>query len=228
MNQLLSVPETSSVALPSPLHPRQRILAAALALFMHRGLLAVTMADLATYLGMSKKTLYKWFASKTALVCAMMNAYTDYFREELNKQSTYSHTAVEELLTLYAWLQEEQGHMHQQVFQELKLYFPEGWELWQDHCSTFLCNHIRNNLRWGILQGLYHPNLNVELLSRLWLLEMSIGQGAYPPQSTWELEPLEVQQTLLTHFMIGIMTPAGASLVRRLQEIPSEPTSALY
>src|SRR5437588_7649843 len=50
----------------------QRILAAARAHFFAHGFRSVTMDDLATELGMSKKTLYAEFPSKTALLRAVL------------------------------------------------------------------------------------------------------------------------------------------------------------
>ena len=52
---------------------RQRIVSAARRHFMAHGFRGVTMDDLAAELGMSKKTLYAHFSSKTALLEAVVN-----------------------------------------------------------------------------------------------------------------------------------------------------------
>src|SRR5262249_18018012 len=52
--------------------PRQRIVAAARRHFLAHGFRRVTIADLAAEPGMSKKTLYACFPSKTALVEAVL------------------------------------------------------------------------------------------------------------------------------------------------------------
>src|SRR5246127_811057 len=51
---------------------RQRIVAAARAHFFNHGFRSVTMDDLAAELGISKKTLYAHFASKSALLEAVL------------------------------------------------------------------------------------------------------------------------------------------------------------
>src|SRR5215471_7752401 len=57
---------------PSDRTARQRILGAARAQFLAHGFHRVTMDDLAEGLGMSKKTIYAHFPSKTALLEAML------------------------------------------------------------------------------------------------------------------------------------------------------------
>ena len=194
-------------------HPRQHIVAEALTLFLHRGLQAVTMDDLAATLTMSKKTVYKWFPSKANLVQAAVKVYTGRFRTELVRHMTRSRTAMEELLTLFHWIEQQQNR---QFLQELKLHFPEGWQLWLDHWNGFVCNHIRRNLCWGMLQHQYRPDLDVELLSRLWLLEVSfeLNTCLHPACG---LERAQVQQTMIAHFMTSIATPAGNQMLLGLQ-----------
>jgi len=65
---------------PSPRYPRvvpeqmrrTQLMAAAEDLFLDRGFVATTMSDIARAAGMSKKTLYKLFESKTELFRAML------------------------------------------------------------------------------------------------------------------------------------------------------------
>src|SRR5512144_623074 len=66
--------EPSPTELPIEPSTRQRIVAGARRHFFVHGLRGVTMDDLAEELGMSKKTLYAHFPSKTALVEAALLA----------------------------------------------------------------------------------------------------------------------------------------------------------
>src|SRR5260370_34137245 len=62
---------------------RERIVGAARQYFLAHGFRGVTMADLAEKLGMSKKTLYAHFTSKTALIDAVLLAKFDEIEAEL-------------------------------------------------------------------------------------------------------------------------------------------------
>src|SRR5215813_14160674 len=62
---------------------RQRILGAAREQFLAHGFRSVTMHDLAEGLGMSKKTVYAHFPSKTALLEAMLLDKFDCVEEDM-------------------------------------------------------------------------------------------------------------------------------------------------
>ncbi|MDD5350964.1 MAG: TetR/AcrR family transcriptional regulator [Chthoniobacteraceae bacterium] len=84
------MPTAASIETPSRrppgTHPvEERILAAARAHFFVHGFRGVTMSDLAADLGMSKKTLYAHFPSKTALVERVLSAKLRAVEEELQR-----------------------------------------------------------------------------------------------------------------------------------------------
>ncbi|HEY9900553.1 MAG TPA: helix-turn-helix domain-containing protein [Pantanalinema sp.] len=72
MKKSLSCPESG--AIDKQLPPRQRILAAARALFAEHGIRAVGVESIAEAAGSNKMTLYRHFASKDALVAAHLQA----------------------------------------------------------------------------------------------------------------------------------------------------------
>ena len=65
----------SSPSIASPPPPPARILAEARALFFSHGYSAFTMDDLATSLGMSKKTLYVYYSGKDAMIRAVIDSF---------------------------------------------------------------------------------------------------------------------------------------------------------
>jgi hypothetical protein len=58
---------------------------------------------------------------------------------------------------------------------------------------------MRHNLRWGMLQELYNPHLDVDAL-----IQQVVQQQDWPPSE------------LLTRLLTAIVTPAGALQVQRL------------
>ncbi|MFZ1857244.1 MAG: TetR/AcrR family transcriptional regulator, partial [Chitinophagaceae bacterium] len=57
------------------MEPKERILLKAEELFMQYGIRSVSMDDIANNLGMSKKTLYQYFADKDELVEAVVDGH---------------------------------------------------------------------------------------------------------------------------------------------------------
>lgn len=73
VSQVMNNPAVNTRSQAAPTDDRARILAGARQHFFAHGFRSVTMSDLAAELGMSKKTLYVHFPSKTALLHAMID-----------------------------------------------------------------------------------------------------------------------------------------------------------
>lgn len=79
---------------------KDRILTRASALFLRNGIKSVSMDDIATDLGMSKKTLYKTFTSKDDIVLAVMTTHLCQAQGECTRVASIAANAVEEMLNL--------------------------------------------------------------------------------------------------------------------------------
>lgn len=90
---------------------RQRIVAAARSHFFAFGFRAVTMDDLATELGMSKKTLYAHFPSKMALVEAVILDKVSSVDADLKRLTSDSSTGLPE--GLHRFLARVRGHVEE-------------------------------------------------------------------------------------------------------------------
>jgi hypothetical protein len=65
--------------------------------------------------------------------------------------------------------------------------------------ADFPADHLRHNLRWGMLQELYNPHLDVDAL-----IQQVTQQEDWPASE------------LLTRLLTTIVTPIGALQVQRL------------
>lgn len=84
----LPPPKNKSHAVSDSATARHRILADARRYFFSHGFRSVTMSDLATELGMSKKTLYAHFPSKMALLEAVMSDKLNSAEADFNRALT--------------------------------------------------------------------------------------------------------------------------------------------
>lgn len=137
---------------------RGRIAESALNQILKHGLRKFTIDDITTDLGISKKTIYKHFASKSQIIEYVLDTYVT---EELAKQervmaSTQSFRERFEALILPA----EQQSIPTQVLAELQQFYPELW----DKCAEAV--HITRNkilqiyaegMRNGEIRSDVHP-----------------------------------------------------------------------
>lgn len=137
---------------------RGRIAESALNQILKHGLRKFTIDDITTDLGISKKTIYKNFASKSQIIECVLDTYVT---EELAMQekvmaSTQSFRERFEALILPA----EQQSIPTQVLAELQQFYPELW----DKCAEAV--HITRNkilqiyaegMRNGEIRSDIHP-----------------------------------------------------------------------
>jgi AcrR family transcriptional regulator len=195
---------------------RPRILRAAKSLYVERGVVAVSLADIAHYLSVPESMVEQWFPSKDQLVQDVMEAHKANIHDAFLQHKESSRNAVEEMLAVRTWVRQEMYQSQNLFLGQVEAHYPASWQQWLDFRAGFLLDHVRTNLGWGISQNLYRDNLNVDFLARLWLQQM----GSLSTAAALGLDPAEAHHALVDHFLSGIVTANGAYVLRRLQEAP--------
>lgn len=197
---------------------KDRILNRAQQLFMRNGIKSVSMDDIAADMGMSKKTLYKWFENKDQIVLAGITRHLDGVQCDCAVVAGKATNAVEEMLLLSKWADEQFADVHPSIFNDMKKYHPTAWDLFRAHKNTFILAQITQNLRRGMAEGLFRPDLDVEVLARLNLaqIELAFDSELYP---TAQFGPVRVNRVFDEHFLLGVATLKGHKLINQYRQI---------
>ena len=198
-----------------------RILKAAFEMFRQRGFKSVSMDDIAQHLGMSKKTLYKWFRNKDQVVYDATVCYLRSIQEECECYICEAPNALEELFRIMALTKQVFSDIHPSIFYDLQRHHPDSWELWVKHKSGFMLEKVKDNIRRGIKEGLYRKDLDVEVLARmrLALIELPFNREVFPSH---EFNISQVQLAVLEHYMLGMATLKGHKLINEYKQITEE------
>ncbi len=196
---------------------KQRIQSRAMDLFMKYGIRSVSMDDIATQLGISKKTIYQYFADKNELVLAVVGEDIRDLQENCIKCGANATNAIEEIFLTMEMIQELLMNMNPMVLYDLQKFHFEAYKKWIEHKNNFLLVSIENNIRNGIKEGYYRPDLNVEVLSRFRLESMLI------PFNIEIFQPgkyslVDVTLQLLEHFLFGLVTEKGYRLIVKYKQ----------
>jgi AcrR family transcriptional regulator len=183
---------------------KERILQEAQQLFLHSGPKSMSMDHVASSLGMSKKTLYKWFRNKEALVHSVLNDYLNKLIGALPEPHEHAN-AVDELARLSDC---QFTRVHSSIFYDLKKYYPESWTLWLEFKQNYLLQRIKLNMQRGVAEGVYQPDVDVDVLAHLCLAELELAFDAVAFPHTCFALP-RVQVACLRHFLTGIVTAQG-------------------
>jgi AcrR family transcriptional regulator len=197
---------------------KDRILNHAQKLFMRNGIKSVSMDDIAADMAMSKKTLYKWFENKDQIVLAGITNHLNGVQCDCAVVASKAANAVEEMLLLSKWADEQFADVHPSIFNDMKKYHPTAWELFRSHKNTFILAQIIQNLRRGMAEGLFRADLDVEVLARLNLaqIELAFDSELFPAT---QFSPLRVNRVFDEHFLLGVATLKGHKLINQYRQI---------
>lgn len=197
---------------------KDRIIQQAQKLFLRNGIKSVSMDDIAADMGMSKKTLYKWFENKDQIVLAGITQHLNGVQCDCAVVAGKAADAVEEMLLLSKWAEEQFADIHPSIFNDMKKYHPAAWDLFKAHKNSFILDQITQNLHRGMAEGLFRPDLDVEVLARLNLaqIEMAFDSELYPAA---KFTPMRVNQVFDEHFLLGVATLKGHKLINEYRHI---------
>lgn len=195
----------------------QRIVEKAQELFFRYGLKSVTMDDIASNLGASKKTIYQYFKDKDHLVDAVVQREIEQDMNECTLIASSCENAIQEVFKGFDMLQEMLTTMNPAIIFEMQKYHPEAYKKMNAHKNKFFVNIMRENLKKGIEEGYYRADINVEIISR-YRVE-SIFLGFNPDVFTQgKFTLVQVEMELMEHFLYGICTPKGQKLIIKYKQ----------
>jgi AcrR family transcriptional regulator len=192
----------------------QRILLKSHDLFMRYGVRSVSMDEIAAHLGISKKTIYQYYADKDALVEGVVEIEINRNEKQCSMQQQSCENAVHEIFIAVDMVQEMLTHMNPSLIFDLEKYHPKAFKKFNDHKNKFMYEIIKNNLDRGIAEGLYREEINTDILARFRLASTFL---IFNP----ELFPLnkhslpQILNEVTDNFLYGLTTAKGQKLIQK-------------
>ncbi len=194
--------------------PKERILIKSRELFMQYGIRSVSMDDIANNLGMSKKTLYQYYADKDELVDAVIDGHLSEIETECLGCHENASDAVHEIYLTMEHIMEELQNMNPMLLHDLEKFHYRAYLRFRDYKDKFLAKVIRENIEWGIKDELYRPEINVDVMCkfRLESIMMPFNVTVFPP-GKYNLGQLA--REIIEHFVYGLATIKGHKLIQK-------------
>jgi AcrR family transcriptional regulator len=196
---------------------QERIRQKADELFRRYGIRSVTMDEIATQLGMSKKTIYQYYTDKDQLVDAVAVDEIQFSQECCMKDAAVSANAIEEIFRVMEFVEVMFRNMNPSMLHDLEKYHPVGYRKFLDHKNKFLYDMVRKNIERGIKEELYRPEIDIEIMSRYRIESMLLGFNTelFPPS---KFNLVKLQQEILEHFLYGLATLKGYKLILKYKQ----------
>ncbi len=194
---------------------REKIISKSTELHFKYGMKNVTMDQLAQELGMSKKTLYQYFANKTELVKETVNFIFDKIQSEIDKICMMKLNPYEEILSIKKIIQDMLRKNNVSPHYQLKKYYPEIAKDLEQKKFKSIMECLEHNLNKGMKQGYYKKDLDKEFIKRMYFANtLAIGdQGLFPPE---KFDKEELMNEFVKMFLTGISTKKGRKKLKEL------------
>ncbi len=176
------------------------------------GVKHVTMDDLATQLGISKKTIYQYFKDKDALVSSVVEFELANHALLCNQSTQAADNAVHEIFLLMSVIQEMFNRMNPLALFEIEKYYPLAFDKIKKHKDDFIFSMISANLEKGIAEGLYRKDVDITILSK-YRLETSLIPFNIHVFHPSKFDLLKVNLQIIEHFVYGVATLEGHKLM---------------
>ena len=189
---------------------RDRIIEKAGNLFIQYGIKNSSMDEIATSLGISKRTIYENFKDKEDLLISFLQK-TWY---ERNAHFATYLTGDYNVISVFLRVIEAQQNLplaNVKFFEDIQKYYPQAAKLIKEDVARSNA-FLRDFLRKGIAQGYIRSDLNVEVTAFL----VEDGTQTYIRASYLEKPPFSFQElffTMMINFIRGISTEKGIRII---------------
>lgn len=196
------------------MEPKERILQKSHELFNKYGIRSVSMDDIAAQLGMSKKTLYQYFADKEEMVDACFSGVMNQSRHQCMADQQLAENPIHEFFLAFDMIKEMFAEMNPSVLYDLQKYHPAAFKKFHEFKYNFLYNVITSNLQRGIKEELYRADIDVDVIARLRIESVMLPFNAdvFPNNRT---HLIHIEQQLFEHFLFGLVTTKGQKLIQK-------------
>ncbi|WP_308993667.1 TetR/AcrR family transcriptional regulator [Mariniflexile litorale] len=147
---------------------KQEVLKCSVTNFTKFGSKRFTMDELASELGISKKTIYKYFNSKEDLVVESVIFLINNFKDDINTIIASQNEPIISVILIYKKGFEYLKHFKPSFIFGLKKYYPKANTIFDDFRDSFVNTTVYNLLYEAKKSGIIKPEVNLNLFCNLY------------------------------------------------------------
>ena len=187
---------------------KDQILNKATDMYLTLGFKSVTMDDIASEMGISKKTIYQHFSKKDMLVKAVTTNLFENISCGIDEIILANKNPIEELFTIKEFLIHHLKDENTSPIYQLQKYYPKIHKSLMIKQFDKMGTCVTENLEKGIQLGLFRADIQKELISRFYFAGMTSIKDAelFNPK---DFSSKMVQSCYLEYHLRGICTQKG-------------------
>ncbi|RNC88461.1 MAG: TetR/AcrR family transcriptional regulator [Winogradskyella sp.] len=193
---------------------RDKIIYKSSELFLNLGFKSVTMDDIASEMGISKKTIYVHFSNKTKLVEAVTFHLFDTISCGIDDICENAPNPIEELYSIKMYVMHHLKNEKTSPQYQLKKYYPSIHDALKLKQFDKMHESVSDSLKNGIETEVFRSNIDVEFIARLYFNGMTgIKDESIFPRSKFDMNYL--MENFLEYHLRAIVTEKGFKILNQ-------------
>jgi len=194
---------------------KEKILKIASDVFFSRGFYKIPVDDIAVLLKMSKKTIYKHFATKEDLVREVAYLFIKTHSSNISNIINSEYNAVEKLFFIFKYLGNMLININEKWFSDIQAQAPEIWTEIEVFRSKFMTQNISKIIEQGKKER-YVVNYPSPIMINIFISSI---RGIINPAFILnnKIPAFKALESTLDILMNGILTLKGKNLLKKLQ-----------
>ncbi len=199
---------------------KEKIIEKATDMFLNYGFKSITMDDISTEMGISKKTIYQHFSDKTSLVQGCAFHVFDTISGGIEAIRMQQINPIEELYAIKSFAMKHLKDEKSSPQYQLQKYYPKIYANLKRKKYEVMVNCVTDNLQRGIAGGYFRNDMNTSLISKIYFNNITALTDAeiFPPQ---QYSMPQLMETYLEYHIRAIATPKGLEALHAIINNPA-------
>lgn len=185
-----------------------------LPIILEKGLKGTTMDIVASRLGISKRTLYEIFESKTEMIKAVMEAFGKQSQQFVTEAFANAENVMEAFIKIFKYNRDMVKRINVDFYRDMDNLYKDRRE---DYEKTRLSRHEKmlQMYHLGVEQGMFRPDVDYNVQSRMMGLQMEALkriEELFPPDITLQ----RVFDSVIVGFLRSIASEKGMKVLDTL------------
>ncbi len=196
---------------------KEQLIETSLKQFFAHGIRSMTMQKLARAMGISTKTLYKYFADKESLLEACLELHYGQSNERIQEMLNDRPDPVTFICRLYEKSLEADFGTNHLFYHDLNYYYPELQDKAIKTYAQTAAKVLRYTVAYGITEGYFLPHLKADVvLEALGYLYTSVTR--HDTFKKFKLKPQEMARHTVEVYIRGICTEKGLAIINQIKK----------
>ncbi|MEM6318080.1 MAG: TetR/AcrR family transcriptional regulator [Bacteroidota bacterium] len=196
----------------------ERIIQIATKLFLKNGVKSVTIDRIVRELHTSKRTVYKHFPDKTALLKACLAVYHEKVKGENEQVIQEADNAIAAMGKLLHHIIRRANVVNSNFFNDILHYYPGLLNESYRNTGNFAHQNLADLAEWGLKDNIFIKDLDVEVTAKTVLIMLKLLKNTNQfPLEKYSKERLTFG--ILIPYLKGLCTPKGLEILAMEEEL---------